>query len=43
MGTHPYFKCIRFFTTAKGWVGHFTGNDIARRFPDFGTYTAALE
>jgi 1,2-dihydroxy-3-keto-5-methylthiopentene dioxygenase len=35
MGTAPEFKCIRFFTTPDGWVGNFTGSDIAARFPTF--------
>lgn len=35
MGVAPDFKCIRFFITPEGWVGDFTGSDIARRFPDF--------
>jgi len=35
MGARPDFKCIRFFTTPDGWVGRFTGSDIATRFPDF--------
>jgi 1,2-dihydroxy-3-keto-5-methylthiopentene dioxygenase len=35
MGARPNFKCIRFFTTPEGWVGNFTGNDIARQFPGF--------
>ena len=38
MGTHPFFKCIRFFTTPDGWVGEFTGSDIVGRFPDFDSY-----
>jgi len=42
MGTKPYFKCIRFFTTPDGWVGNFTGNEIAKKFPDYDTYTASL-
>lgn len=42
MGAAPSFKCIRFFTTADGWVGHFTGSDIARRFPDFDSHRARL-
>ncbi len=37
MGVAPDFKCIRFFITPEGWVGDFTGSDIARRFPDFDT------
>jgi 1,2-dihydroxy-3-keto-5-methylthiopentene dioxygenase len=40
MGTRPSFKCIRFFTTPDGWVGDFTGSDIATRFPDFDSYIA---
>jgi 1,2-dihydroxy-3-keto-5-methylthiopentene dioxygenase len=35
MGPSPYFIAIRFFTEADGWVGHFTGTDIAQRFPRF--------
>jgi 1,2-dihydroxy-3-keto-5-methylthiopentene dioxygenase len=33
MGPNPSFVAIRFFTEADGWVGHFTGTDIAQRFP----------
>jgi len=40
MGENPNFKCIRFFTTPEGWVGNFTGNDIARKFPSFDQLTA---
>lgn len=35
MGTQPFFKAIRFFTKADGWVGNFTGDQIADRFPKF--------
>jgi 1,2-dihydroxy-3-keto-5-methylthiopentene dioxygenase len=35
MGATPDFKCIRFFTTADGWVGRFTGSPIAAQFLDF--------
>ncbi len=35
MGTRPHFRCIRFFTTEDGWVGDFTGSDIAGRFPTY--------
>ena len=42
MGTNPYFKAIRFFTTPDGWVGNFTGSEIAKEFPDFDQYTASL-
>jgi 1,2-dihydroxy-3-keto-5-methylthiopentene dioxygenase len=41
MGEKPCFTCIRFFTTPEGWLGHFTGSDIASRFPDFDTFVAA--
>jgi 1,2-dihydroxy-3-keto-5-methylthiopentene dioxygenase len=40
MGDNPGFKCIRFFTTPEGWLGQFTGSDIASRFPDFDAYVA---
>ena len=33
MGPEPFFVAIRFFTEPDGWVGHFTGSDIAQRFP----------
>lgn len=42
MGERPDFKCIRFFTRPDGWVGNFTGSDIATRFPDFDTHVASL-
>jgi 1,2-dihydroxy-3-keto-5-methylthiopentene dioxygenase len=35
MGPKPLFKAIRFFTTPEGWVGNFTGDAIAERFPKF--------
>ena len=35
MGPAPYFIAIRFFTQPDGWVGHFTGTDIAQRFHRF--------
>jgi 1,2-dihydroxy-3-keto-5-methylthiopentene dioxygenase len=35
MGEAPHFVAIRFFTEPDGWVGHFTGTDIAQRFPRF--------
>ncbi|HEX5057589.1 MAG TPA: acireductone dioxygenase [Gammaproteobacteria bacterium] len=41
MGAQPNFKCIRFFVVPEGWVGNFTGSDIARRFPDFDRHAAA--
>ncbi|WP_043689739.1 1,2-dihydroxy-3-keto-5-methylthiopentene dioxygenase [Luteimonas huabeiensis] len=35
MGPEPYFVAIRFFQKPDGWVGHFTGSDIARKFPRY--------
>jgi 1,2-dihydroxy-3-keto-5-methylthiopentene dioxygenase len=34
MGPQPSFIAIRLFTNTEGWVAQFTGNDIARRFPE---------
>lgn len=39
MGEKPFFKAIRFFRIPEGWVGKFTGDTIAERFPK---YEAAL-
>jgi 1,2-dihydroxy-3-keto-5-methylthiopentene dioxygenase len=36
MGPSPHFIAIRFFTEPDGWVGHFTGTDIAQKFPRHG-------
>lgn len=33
MGDKPSFTAIRFFTSDEGWVGDFTGDDIASHFP----------
>lgn len=33
MGPRPNFTAIRFFRTPDGWVGDFTGDPIADRFP----------
>ncbi|MCX7555305.1 acireductone dioxygenase [Xanthomonadaceae bacterium JHOS43] len=41
MGPEPYFVAIRFFTQPDGWVGHFTGSDIAQRFPRYEAGQAA--
>jgi 1,2-dihydroxy-3-keto-5-methylthiopentene dioxygenase len=38
MGSEPCFKCIRFFVAPDGWVGAFTGSDIAARFPDYNSF-----
>ena len=42
MGKKPNFKCIRFFTTEEGWLADFTGNEIARSFPDYDEHLASL-
>ncbi|MCW3481671.1 hypothetical protein OL229_19220 [Neisseriaceae bacterium JH1-16] len=36
MGPHPLFTAIRVFIDPAGWVGHFTGEPIARDFPRYG-------
>lgn len=41
MGTLPDFTAIRFFRSDDGWVGSFTGSDIASRFPTFDELTQA--
>jgi 1,2-dihydroxy-3-keto-5-methylthiopentene dioxygenase len=33
MGSDPHFAAIRFFEQADGWIGDFTGDSIAERFP----------
>jgi 1,2-dihydroxy-3-keto-5-methylthiopentene dioxygenase len=35
MGTRPDYVSIRFFHDDDGWVGNFTGSDIAQSFPTF--------
>jgi 1,2-dihydroxy-3-keto-5-methylthiopentene dioxygenase len=35
MGPEPSFVAIRFFTEPDGWVGYFTGTDIAQKFPRY--------
>lgn len=35
MGPRPFFKAIRFFRIPEGWVGNFTGDTIADRFPRY--------
>ena len=40
MGPEPSFVAIRFFTEPDGWVGHFTGTDIAGKFPRYEPGTA---
>jgi 1,2-dihydroxy-3-keto-5-methylthiopentene dioxygenase len=33
MGERPHFAAIRFFEAEDGWIGNFTKNTIAARFP----------
>lgn len=40
MGANPDFKCIRLFVIPDGWVGEFTGSDIASRFPSYDEFLA---
>jgi 1,2-dihydroxy-3-keto-5-methylthiopentene dioxygenase len=35
MGPAPSFIAIRFFTEPDGWVGYFTGTDLAQKFPRY--------
>lgn len=35
MGERPRFTAVRFFTRPDGWVGAFTGDAIAERFPRY--------
>ena len=35
MGPEPDFVAIRFFQKPDGWIGHFTGTDIAQKFPRY--------
>ncbi|BFI95922.1 MAG: acireductone dioxygenase [Rhodanobacter sp.] len=41
MSEAPYFVAIRLFTNKEGWVAHFTGNDIAQRFPRMEPHASA--
>jgi 1,2-dihydroxy-3-keto-5-methylthiopentene dioxygenase len=34
-GPRPLFCAIRLFTTPDGWVASFTGDEIAKRFPEW--------
>ncbi len=40
MGENPDFKCIRLFVIPDGWVGEFTGSEIAEHFPSFDEFAA---
>ena len=35
MGAEPRFTAIRFFASAEGWIGSFSGDPIARALPSF--------
>jgi 1,2-dihydroxy-3-keto-5-methylthiopentene dioxygenase len=41
MSETPYFVAIRLFTNKDGWVGNFTGSDIAEKFPRLAAQAAA--
>jgi 1,2-dihydroxy-3-keto-5-methylthiopentene dioxygenase len=41
MGPLPSFAAIRIFTNPDGWVGQFTGDTIASRFPLYELHDAA--
>ena len=41
MGSRPRFAAIRFFRVQEGWVGNFTDDDIATRFPSYDELVAA--
>lgn len=41
MGSRPHFAAVRFFRVPEGWVGNFTGDDIASRFETFDELTGA--
>ncbi len=41
MGTRPHFAAIRFFRDPDGWVGHFTGDEIASRFEPYDALASA--
>ncbi len=43
MGVAPNFKCIRLFTQSEGWIGNFTGSDIATRFPSYDQFLEVAE
>lgn len=38
MGENPDFKCIRLFVIPDGWVGEFTGSEIAASLPSFDAF-----
>jgi len=35
MGAEPEIAVLRFFDNMEGWVPHFTGSDVAEKFPKF--------
>ncbi|ADP83763.1 1,2-dihydroxy-3-keto-5-methylthiopentene dioxygenase [Pseudofrankia inefficax] len=43
MGTEPSFTAVRFFRDPEGWVGDFTGSDLATQFPDFDALAAQAD
>ncbi len=43
LGERPKLKVIRLFTTPEGWVAHYTGSDIADRFPKLEEYLKRMK
>jgi 1,2-dihydroxy-3-keto-5-methylthiopentene dioxygenase len=43
MGAKPHFKCIRVFTNQEGWIGHFTGDAVSEKYPDFDQFMSGLK
>lgn len=43
MSESPHFIAIRLFTNPDGWVAHFTGDDIALRYPRMQPHPSARE
>jgi 1,2-dihydroxy-3-keto-5-methylthiopentene dioxygenase len=41
MGTRPDYVAVRFFHDDDGWVGNFTGSDIATHYPTYDQLAAA--
>ena len=41
MGTAPEYDAVRFFHDDDGWVGNFTGDPIASRFPTYDQIVAS--
>ena len=42
MGTEPDYVSVRFFHDDDGWIGNFTGSDIAKKFPTFDELSSGM-